>query len=154
MTADTHKRSDLTALLKPASVAIVGASDDPERIGGRPLRYLIQEGFTGRIFPVNPGRQSVQGLESFPSVTAIPESVDLVIIAVAADKAIASLEECAEKGIKAAVVFSAGFAETGEDGRALQDRLSAIARASATRRCMPPDNSLGKSALAPRRPTA
>lgn len=133
MTADTRERSDLTALLKPASVAIVGASDDPERIGGRPLRYLIQEDFTGRIFPVNPGRQSVQGLESFPSVAAIPESVDLAIIAVAADKAIASLEECAEKGVKAAVVFSAGFAETGDAGRALQDRLSAIARASGMR---------------------
>ncbi|NIM29113.1 MAG: CoA-binding protein [Gammaproteobacteria bacterium] len=133
MKADTRERRDLTALLKPASVAIVGASEDPERIGGRPLRYLIQEGFKGRIFPVNPARKSVQGLESFASVAAIPESVDLAVIAVAADKATASLEQCADKGIKAAVVFSAGFAETGAAGRALQDRLSEIARDSGMR---------------------
>jgi len=133
MTADPHKRDGLTALLKPKSVAIVGASDDPGRIGGRPLRYLIKKGYAGGIYPVNPGRKTVQGLPSFPSISAVPESIDLAVIAVSADKAIASLEECAEKGVNAAVVFSAGFAEVGSSGRALQEGLADIARESGMR---------------------
>ncbi len=130
-TADT--RGDLTPLLKPGSVAIIGASDDPGRIGGRPLRYLIEEGFAGAIYPVNPGRDTVQGLQSFPSITAIPHCVDLAVIAVSADKAIASLEECAQKGVRAAVVFTAGFAEIGDNGRTLQERMAEIARSSGMR---------------------
>jgi len=133
MTADSQKRGDLTALLKPESVAIIGASNDPARIGGRPLRYLIDVGYAGPVYPVNPGRDTVQGLPSFANVSAIPAPVDLAIIAVSAHKAIASLEECAAKGVNAAVVFSSGFAETGDAGRALQDRLTEIARASGMR---------------------
>ncbi|TFH40658.1 MAG: CoA-binding protein, partial [Lysobacterales bacterium] len=133
MTANRVKRGDLTALLKPRSVAIIGASNDPGRIGGRPLRYLIDVGYAGGIYPVNPGRETVQGLPSFPNVSAIPDPVDLVVIAIPADKAITSLEECAARGVKAAVVFTAGFAETGEAGRALQNRMSDIARSSGMR---------------------
>ncbi len=133
MTADSQKPGDLTALLKPQSVAIIGASDDPGRIGGRPLRYLIELGYAGGIYPVNPGRETVQGLPSFPNVSAIPGPVDLAVIAISADKTIATLEECAAKGVNAAVVFSAGFAETGDAGRTLQNRLTEIARASGMR---------------------
>ncbi len=133
MTANSERRGDLTALLKPESVAIIGASNDPARIGGRPLRYLIDVGYAGHIYPVNPGRDTVQGLPSFANVSAIPAPVDLAIIAVSADKAIATLEECAAKGVNAAVVFTAGFAETGDAGRALQDRLTEIAHASGMR---------------------
>ncbi len=133
MTANSERRGDITALLKPESVAIIGASNDPARIGGRPLRYLIDVGYAGHIYPVNPGREIVQGLPSFANVSAIPAPVDLAIIAVSAEKAIKSLEECAAKGVNAAVIFSSGFAETGDAGRALQDRLTEIARASGMR---------------------
>ena len=133
MGSDADKREGLSALLKPASVAIIGASDDPGRIGGRPLRYLIDVGYAGGIYPVNPGRQTVQGLPSFASIDAVPEPVDVAVIAVSADKAMASLDECAAKGVRAAVVFSAGFAETGDDGRALQERLARLARESGMR---------------------
>jgi acyl-CoA synthetase (NDP forming) len=133
VTADSKTRGDLTALLKPQSVAIIGASDDPGRIGGRPLRYLIDVGYAGGIFPVNPGRETVQGLPSFASIGAIPEPVDLAVIAVSTEKAMASLDECAAKGVRAAVVFTAGFAETGDAGRALQDRLAGLARDSGMR---------------------
>jgi len=133
VTVTKKARGDLTALLKPKSVAIIGASDDPGRIGGRPLRYLIDVGYAGGIFPVNPGRDVVQGLPSFASISAIPEPVDLAVIAVSTDKAMASLEECAAKGVRAAVVFTAGFAETGDAGRALQDRLAALGRDSGMR---------------------
>ena len=127
MNPQSTKRGDLTALLKPRSVAIIGASDDPGRIGGRPLRYLIEHGYAGEIYPVNPGRDSVQGLPSFANVSAIPGPVDLAVVAISADKAVAGLEECAAKGVNAAVVFSAGFAETGDAGRRLQSRLTDIA---------------------------
>jgi len=130
MNPESTKRGDLTALLKPQSVAIIGASDDPGRIGGRPLRYLIENGYTGGIYPVNPGRQTVQGLPSFANVSAIPGPVDLAVIAIPADKALASLAECAAKGVNAAVVFSAGFAETGDAGRTLPTRGTEIAQAS------------------------
>jgi len=133
MTTKTYTPGDLSALLKPQSVAIVGASDDPGRIGGRPLRYLIELGFAGPIYPVNPGRATVQGLPSFSSISAIPGPVDLAVIAIPADKALSVLEECAAKGVNAAVVFSAGFAETGASGRDLQNRLSEIARTSGMR---------------------
>ena len=133
MTTNNHRLGDLTSLLEPTSVAIVGASDDPGRIGGRPLRYLIEQGYRGGIYPVNPGRTTVQGLPSFARVGDIPHPVDLAVIAVSSDKAIASLEECAAKGVRAAVVFTAGFAEIGDAGRKLQDRLSAIAAESGMR---------------------
>lgn len=133
MCPDAARRGDLTALLKPESVAIIGASDDPGRIGGRPLKYLIEVGYAGGIYPVNPGRETVQGLPSYPSIGAIPHPVDLAVVAVSADKAVGSLEECAAKGVRAAVVFSAGFAETGDGGRALQKRLADLAAASGMR---------------------
>ena len=133
MTTGSVKRGDLTALLKPKSVAIIGASDNPARIGGRPLHYLIDVGYAGHIYPVNPERETVQGLPSFANVGAIPTPVDLAVIAISADKTIACLEECAAKGVNAAVVFTAGFAETGDAGRALQERMSEIARTSGMR---------------------
>jgi len=133
MTTRTTHRGDLKALLEPASVAIIGASDNPGRIGGRPLRYLIEQGFAGPIYPVNPGRATVQGLPSFARVGDIPDPVDLAVIAVSSDKAIVSLEECAAKGVRAAVIFTAGFAEVGDSGRPLQDRLTAIAAESGMR---------------------
>ena len=127
-TADT-----LTPLLHPTSVAIIGASDDPTRIGGRPLAYSRDAGFTGRIFPVNPKRATVQGLPAFASIGAVPEPVDLAIIAVPAAAVIDTATACAAAGVKAAVVFSAGFAEMSDDGREAQEALTAVARGSGMR---------------------
>ncbi len=123
----------LSALLHPRSIAIIGASDDPARIGGRPLAYTRDAGFAGPIFPVNPRRASVQGLPAFPSIADVPEPVDTAIIAVPAPAVVETAEACAGAGVKAAVVFSAGFAETGGEGRRRQDALTAIARASGMR---------------------
>ena len=123
----------LTALLHPRSIAIIGASDDPARIGGRPLAYTRDAGFAGRIFPVNPRRATVQNLPAFPTIADVPEPVDTAIIAVPAPAVVETAEACAAAGVKAAVIFSAGFAETGEEGRRQQDALSAIAGASGMR---------------------
>ena len=123
----------LTALLHPRSIAIIGASDDPARIGGRPLAYTRDAGFAGPIFPVNPRRATIQGLPAFPTIADVPEPVDTAIVAVPAPAVVETVEACAGAGVKAVVVFSAGFAETGGDGRRRQDALTAIARAAAMR---------------------
>jgi len=120
-------RKGLQAMLEPTSVAMIGASDDPGRIGGRPLRYLKDAGFKGEVYPVNPKRDVIQGLKAFASVKDIGKPVDCAIIAVPARIVAATLRECAEAGVKAAIVFSSGFSEIGDDGEAMQQELSDIA---------------------------
>ncbi|MGI9387401.1 MAG: acetate--CoA ligase family protein, partial [Methyloligellaceae bacterium] len=107
-------------------MAIVGASNDPSRIGGRPLRYMIEAGFDRPIYPVNPNRASVQGLRAYPTITEVPEPVDCAIIAVPAKSVAEVLRDCAAKGVKSAILFSSGFAEVGADGAALQAELGDI----------------------------
>lgn len=122
-----------SSLLAPRSVAIVGASDDPTRIGGRPLRYLRESGFKGAVLPVNPKRETVQGLPAFASIAALPSVPDTAILAVPSHLTRQAVEECARAGVKSAIVFSAGFAETGEDGARLQADMVAIAKGSGMR---------------------
>jgi len=132
---------DLDALLAPRSVAVIGASDDPTRIGGRPVSYLLRAGFTGDVWPVNPNRETVQGLQAYPSIKDVPGAPDACIVAVTAPLVAEALEACADQGAKAAVILSAGFAEAGEDGKAAQQRVSEIARARGLRVLGP--NTLG-----------
>jgi len=118
----------LDPLLRPARIAIIGASDDPTRIGGRPLAYLTQRGFRGAIWPVNPNRPSVQGIAAFPDVAALPAAPDAAVIAIPGEAAIEAVAQLAARGCKAGIVFTAGFAEIGPEGAAMQDRLVAAAR--------------------------
>lgn len=127
------RTSPISALLWPNSVTLVGASDDVTRIGGRPLRYLRESGFAGAVYPVNPKRETVQGVKAFPTVAVLPEAPDVAILAVPAAATVQAVRECAERGVKAAIVFSAGFAETDEAGRAMQDEMVGIAHASGMR---------------------
>jgi len=124
---------DLGPLLNPAAVAILGASSDPARIGGRPLRYMLEAGFKGPIYPINPNREVVQGVTAYPSIAEAPGPVDCAIVALPAALVVDALEACAAAGVKAAVVFSAGFAETGPEGAALQARVSEVARRTGLR---------------------
>ncbi|MCY1330836.1 Protein lysine acetyltransferase Pka [compost metagenome] len=126
--ADDKPSETLRAIFEPESVAIIGASDDSTRIGGRPLRYLLDAGFAGGIYPVNPNRAQVQGIPAYPDIRAVPVPVDLTIIALPADQVLAVLPSCAEKGVKAAIIFSAGFAETDEAGASRQAEMLAMAR--------------------------
>src|SRR5882757_5879469 len=116
----------LDALFRPASVAIIGASSDPNRIGGRPVAFS-KRAFKGAIYPINPKGGELQGLAAYPSIRDVPGTVDQAIIAVPAKSALQAVDDCIAKGVKAAVMFSSGFAETGAEGRALQEQL--------TRRC-------------------
>lgn len=124
---DDPPRDGIAALLAPRSVAIVGASSDPGRIGGRPVHYYRQAQFPGRLYPINPNREEVQGYKAYPTIDDVPDRIDLAVIAIPAARVAASIEQCARKGAKAAVVFSAGFAEIGPSGAALQRALSAAA---------------------------
>ena len=123
----------LTPLLAPRSVAVIGASNDPRRIGGRPLAYMIERGFSGRIMPVNPNRSSVQGLAAYPDIASLPEVPDVAVVAVAAAHAVASVAALARAGTRAAIVLSAGFAEVDAAGAAMQARMVAAARAGGMR---------------------
>ena len=127
------RTDSISALLSPNSVALVGASDDVTRIGGRPLRYLRESGFAGAVYPVNPKRETVQGLKAYASIGVLPQAPDVAILAVPAAATVQAVRECAERGVKAAIVFSAGFAETDEAGRAMQDEMVGIAHESGMR---------------------
>src|ERR1700686_1293078 len=131
----------LTPLLAPGSVAIFGASTDPPRISGRSLRYSREAGYTGGLYPINPTRDTVQGLTAYPDLASVPGGVECAVIAVPANLAIESMEACVAKGVKGVVMFTAGFAEIGADGRAMQERITRIARDSGIRLCGP--NCLG-----------
>jgi acetyltransferase len=118
-------RPDLTAFFAPRSVAVVGASRDPSKVGGSVLANLRASAFPGRVVAVNPHASSVQGVPTAPSLEAIEGPIDLAVIAVPAPAVLPALEDCVAKGIGGAVVISAGFREAGEAGRAREEALRA-----------------------------
>ncbi len=118
----------LEKLFRPRSVAIVGASGDPEKLGGRTLFHVKELGFQGRIFPINVSGRDVQGLPSWKSVAELPEAPDSAIIVLPAGAVPAALEDCAARGVKHVQILSSGFAEEGGEGIALQARVVEIAR--------------------------
>lgn len=116
-----------------SSIAVVGASDDYTKIGGRPVHLLRKYGYPGAIYPVNPKGGTVQGLPAYASISAIPASPELALLAVSASATPAALRECVAKGVKAVVVLSSGFAEAGAEGVALQAEMVEIARSHGVR---------------------
>jgi acyl-CoA synthetase (NDP forming) len=123
----------LHPMFRPRSIAIVGASEDPHSLSGRPLEVLRQHGYGGRVYVVNPNRARVGGLASYPSVAALPEPVDLAVLAVRACLVPEVVAECAAVGVRAVVIFSSGFAETSSAGQAAQDRMATTAEAAGMR---------------------
>jgi acyl-CoA synthetase (NDP forming) len=113
-------------LLAPASVAIVGASDDPAKTASRPLRFLRGIGYAGRIYPINPRRPEVAGERAWPSLASLPERPDHAYILTPTEAAIEAVEECGRLGIPVATVLAAGFGETGAAGEAREARLRAV----------------------------
>src|SRR5207249_7346187 len=119
-------RTGLDAIFSPSSIAIVGASRHRGKIGYEILHNLIVNEYQGTVYPVNPNATSVHGIRSYPSVLEIPDAVDLAVITVPAEVAIAAVEECGKKGVKGLVVITAGFREVGEAGAAREARLVAL----------------------------
>lgn len=132
---------NLSRLLDPKSVAVIGASDDATRIGGKPIAYMLKQGYQGTILPVNPKRETVQGIKAYPSIEALPQTPDVAIVAVPAAAALETIRDLAKRGTGGAILFSAGFAETGAEGARLQDELVAAAQEHGMRILGP--NSLG-----------
>jgi acyl-CoA synthetase (NDP forming) len=126
--------SRLKAALDPRSVAIIGASENPNKVGGRPVHYLDKFGFKGRIFPINPSRPEVQGHTCYKSLADLPEAPEMVIVAVAGDNAIGAVEDCAAHGVKVAVVMASGFGEVDAvAGKAKERRMVEVAHKAGMR---------------------
>lgn len=123
----------LCSALQPRCVAIIGASDNIHKIGGRPIHYMQRHGFAGRIYPINPQRTQVQGLHCYASLAALPEVPDLALVAVGGEHTLAAVEQCAQAGVKSVVVIASGFGETGPAGIQLQQHMAARARAAGMR---------------------
>jgi len=123
----------MQSLLRPRSVAIVGASDNIQKIGGRPLHYLLNHGYQGHVFPVTQRGGPVQGAPSYPSLDALPEPPDVVILSVPAEAALAQIQACARIGARNAILFTSGFGEMGAEGLRRQDELVAAARTGGVR---------------------
>ena len=114
------------ALFAPRSVAIVGQSDDASKTAGRPLKFLRQLGYAGRIYPINPRRDTVLGERAWPSLAALPEAPEHAYIVTQTEAAVAAVEECGRLGVKIATVLADGFAETGAACMAREARLRAV----------------------------
>jgi acyl-CoA synthetase (NDP forming) len=114
------------ALFAPHSVAIVGQSDDASKTAGRPLKFLRQLGYAGRVYPINPRRDTVLGERAWPSLAALPEAPEHAYIVTQTEAAVAAVEECGRLGVKIATVLADGFAETGAAGMAREARLRAV----------------------------
>lgn len=122
--SQTRQPHALDPLFHPRSVAVVGASSDPRKIGGRPMAYMLRSGFEGELLPINAGQAEVQGVRAYPSLRAVGCPVDLVIVAVGGAHVPAVVDEAIEQQARSVVVFSSGFAEMGDEGRRVQERMA------------------------------
>ncbi len=142
--ADTDRAArvaSLRPLFAPRAVAVVGASRDPASIGGRIVRNLVDHGFAGQVYPINPRASAIGNLRCYSKVSEAPPPIDLAVIAVPHGAVLDAVADCASAGIRALIVISAGFAECGADGRALQTQLLDLVRRNGMRMVGP--NCLG-----------
>ena len=123
----------LDSFFAPESIALIGASRDHEKIPGRLLSMLRKNGYPGRLYPINPNYDEIDGLKCYRSVAGIGASIDLAIIVIPARMVLGALEQCAAAGVKNAVIISSGFAEEGGDSAAMQDAIVALAKKTGMR---------------------
>jgi acyl-CoA synthetase (NDP forming) len=128
-----ERKHPLDTFFSPSSIAIIGASRDSAKIPGLLLTFLRKNQFSGQIFPVNPNYPAIDGLTCYPSVSAVKVPIDLAIVIIPARAVLAALEECAEVGVRNAIVISSGFAEQGGDSTAMQDAIAALAKKTGMR---------------------
>ena len=126
-------RNALRLALAPRSIAVIGASENANKIGGRPIAYLTRFGYRGVLYPINPTRSEVQGLRCFPSLQSLPEVPDVAVVAVPGELAVAAIDECADAGVAMCIVMTSGFGETDPDGKARERAMAARARARGMR---------------------
>lgn len=117
----------LRALTNPRNVVLIGASNDPQRLTARPMNLLRQHGYRGDVFPVNPNRDTVQGIKAYGAIDQVPHPIDFAYILLNGTPAMTAMEECARAGVKVVCVLADGFAEKGPEGLARQQQLAKIA---------------------------
>ena len=127
--ASTPQRG-FARLFNPRAIAVIGASPETSRIGGQPIPILLESGYGGGIYPVNPKYPKIGDLACYASVADVPQPCDLAVVAVAARLVPDVIRQCGRAGISFAIVFSAGFREVGAEGVALEAELKAAAAAS------------------------
>src|SRR6476469_8121919 len=123
----------LDTFFSPASIALIGASRDQEKIPGRLLSMLRKNQFPGKIYPINPNYGDIDGLKCFSSIADVGQPIDLAVVIIPARAVLGALEQCAAAGVKNAVIISSGFAEEGGDSAAMQDAIVALAKKSGMR---------------------
>ena len=123
----------LKEIMSPKSIAIVGASDNKARIGGRPLAHMIEQKFSGGIFPINPNRDSVQGIKAYSTLLDVKEDLDFILVAVPSQIVVSVLEQAVIKKAKTALIFSSGFSEIGGQGEIYQNQIKKISKESGLR---------------------
>ena len=125
--------SGIEFFYNPKSIAIVGASNDRQKPSGRPLAALRKRCFAGKLFAVNPRYQEIAGTPCYPTLLDVPDEVEMAVISIPAASVLDALEQCVAKGVRVAVIFSAGFSEIGPEGEALQRRMTELAKSSGLR---------------------
>ncbi|MBC8320727.1 MAG: acetate--CoA ligase family protein [Bacteroidetes bacterium] len=128
---------DLKYFLSPRSIAIIGASGNFESISGKPVLYLKKQGYEGRVYPINPKYEELCGYQCYKSVLDVPGSIDLALVAVNYKLVLPMLKQCVVKGIPFASIFSSGFAESGEEGKELQNEIARLAKDTGMGICGP-----------------
>jgi acetate---CoA ligase (ADP-forming) len=123
----------LERFLHPRSIAVIGATEGVEKIGGRLMNNLLRHAYPGKLYPINRARKEVWGIAAFPDLAALPETPDLALIAIPAESVLDVIGDCAERGISNVMIASSGFADGGAAGAALQDRVVAAANARGIR---------------------
>ncbi|WP_027163773.1 acetate--CoA ligase [Mesorhizobium sp. WSM1293] len=125
--------NELVHILSPSSVAIIGASKNPTKRGYRSLRKLLDDGYAGAIYPINPNESEICGLRCLPDLGSLPGPVDLALVCTPAATVASVITECAAKGVRGAIVLAGGFGEAGDDGKQLEDAVLDAARAGGVR---------------------
>lgn len=115
-------------LMRPKSVAVIGASEDIAKFGGRIVHSLLNQGFNGALYPINPARSTVLGYKSYPSIADIGQPVDLAIMAIPREHIIQAVSDCGQAGVKGVIVVTSGFSEANEEGRNLEEAIVRCAR--------------------------
>ena len=119
---------DIAVFFDPQAVAVIGAAREPEKLGHGVLKNVLEHGYKGKVYPINPKAQEILGLKCYPSVLAVPDPIDLAVIVIPARLVAGVLEECGQKGVKGAIIISAGFREVGGEGMKLERELVEIAK--------------------------
>ena len=129
--------SAIQRLFYPRTIAVIGASDQPDKFSGRVLKHLLKSDFKGTIFPVNPNRKEVQGVTCYANISDVPAAIDVAVVMVPNNRLFESLEDCRSKEVGVALVLNSGFAEAGQEGSRLEDRLTEFAKETGLRICGP-----------------